>query len=139
MLTRRELLQYAGAGTLAGCLRAAPADGPSVRYRDYSRCLPDYLRSLVERAYEARNAEIAKLTTPEAIRERQQWATRTFWKIVGGMPERTPLKARTVGAFEREGYRLEKIVYESQPEFYISANLYVPTTGRPPYPGILFQ
>src|SRR5690349_12090030 len=105
MLTRRELLQCAGAGALASRLGAAPADGPSVRYRDYSRCLPDYFRALVERAYRARNADIAKLTTPAAIRERQQWATRTFWDIVGGMPERTPLKARTVGAFEREGYR----------------------------------
>src|SRR5689334_7832422 len=103
MLTRRELLQYAGAATLAGCLRAAPADGPSVRYRDYSRCLPDYFRARVERAYQARNAEIAKLTNPAAIRERQQWATRTFWQIVGGMPERTPLNARTVGKLEREG------------------------------------
>ena len=139
MLTRRELLQCAGAGTLAGGLRAAPADGPSVRYRDYSRCLPDYFRALVQRAYHARNAEIAKLTTPATIRDRQQWATRTFWKMVGGMPERTPLNARTVGAFEREGYRLEKVIYESQPEFYISANLYVPTVGRPPYPGVLFQ
>ena len=35
----------------AGRLRAPPTDGPSVRYRDYSRCLPDYLRALAERAY----------------------------------------------------------------------------------------
>jgi hypothetical protein len=34
---------------------------------------------------------------------------------------------------------LEKAVYESQPQFYISANLNIPTTGRPPYPGVLFQ
>ena len=55
------------------------------------------------------------------------------------MPERTPLNARTVGSFEREGYRVEKVVYESQPNFHISANLYIPTTGHPPYPGVLFQ
>ena len=139
MPSRRELLQWAGAGAWAGYARAAAADGPSVRYRDYSRCLPDYLRGLAEAAYRARNAEIAKLTTAAAIRERQQWVTRTFWKLVGGMPERTPLNARTVGSFEREGYRLEKVVYESQPRFYISANLYIPSVGRPPYPGVLFQ
>ena len=114
MVTRRELFALAGAGLLAGRLRAAQGGGPSVRYRDYSRCLPDYLRRQAERAYRFRNSELAKLTTAAAIHERQRWVTETFWKLVGGMPERTPLNARTVGSFEREGYRLEKIVYESQ-------------------------
>ena len=139
MLTRRTLLELAAVGAFAKRAPTAQSDGPSVRYRDYSRCLPDYLRTLADRAYRLRNGEIAKLTSPAAIRERQQWATRTFWTLVGGMPERTPLNARTVGSFEREGYRLEKVIYESQPNFLISANLYIPTTGRPPYPGVLFQ
>jgi len=137
MLTRRTLLELAGASTLGRLARAQ--SGPSVLYRDYSRCLPDYLRALAESAYRRRNDEIAKLTSPGAIRDRQQWATHTFWKLIGGMPERTPLNARTAGSFEREGYRLEKVIYESQPNFFISANLYIPTTGRPPYPGVLFQ
>jgi dienelactone hydrolase len=110
-----------------------------VRYRDYSRCLPDYLRAQAERAYRLRNSAIAKLTTEDAIRERQRWVTRTFWDLNGGRPERTPLNARTVGSFEREGYRVEKVVYESQPNFYISANLYIPTAARPPFPGVLVQ
>ena len=76
-----------------------------MRYRDYSRCLPDYLRAQAERAYRRRNFAIAKLTTEAAIRERQSWVTRTFWKLNGGIPERTPLNPRTVGSFEREGYR----------------------------------
>src|SRR3954464_5275894 len=104
MMTRRKLLEVAGAAALVGQARGQ-GNGPSVRYRYYSRCLPDYLRTLADRAYKLRNGEIAKLSNPAAIRERQQWATRTFWKIIGGMPERTPLNARTVGSFEREGYR----------------------------------
>ena len=77
--------------------------------------------------------------TPEAIRARQRWVRDTFWKLVGGMPERTPLNARVTGAFDRPGYRLEKVVYESQPGFHVSANLYIPTSGKPPFPGVLFQ
>ena len=88
-------------------MRAAQG-GPSVRYRDYARCLPDYLRAQAERAYSRRNSAIAKLTTEAAIRERQRWVTRTFRKLNGGMPERMPLKPRTLGSFEREGYRVEK-------------------------------
>ena len=112
---------------------------PSGLYRDYSRCLPDYLHDLADAAYALRNAEIAKLTTPAAIEARQQWVSETFWKLVGGMPERTPLNPRTIASFERKKYRVEKVVYESQPGFHVSANLYVPTTSKPPYPGVLFQ
>jgi dienelactone hydrolase len=110
-----------------------------VRYRDYSRCLPDYIRAQAEAAYRRRNAALAKLTTPGAIRQRQRWVAETFWKLAGGRPERTPLNARTTGAFEREGYRVEKVVYESQPNFFITANLYIPKAGKPPWPGVLVQ
>jgi dienelactone hydrolase len=55
------------------------------------------------------------------------------------MPERTPLNARTIGSFERSGYRVEKVIYESRPRFFIPSNLYVPTNGKPPFPGVLFQ
>ncbi|HEX8983859.1 MAG TPA: acetylxylan esterase, partial [Bryobacteraceae bacterium] len=108
-------------------------------YRDYSRCLPDFLRGLASAAYTRRNREIAQLNTAARIRARQAWARETFWKLAGGMPERTPLNARTTGAFERDGYRVEKLVYESQPGFFIPANLYIPTTAKPPFPGVLFQ
>jgi hypothetical protein len=59
-------------------------------------------------------------------------------RALGGLPERTPLNARVVGVVDREDYRIEKVVFESQPRFYVTANLYLPKTGQPPYPGILF-
>ena len=72
--TRRELFALAACGAV---LRAASAQtkDPVKLYRDYSRCLPDYLRDLAERAYLMRNTEIAKLTTPAAVRARQQWVS----------------------------------------------------------------
>jgi dienelactone hydrolase len=137
--TRREFLALAAVGSLLRRVVSAQTVEPRSVYRDYSRCLPDYLRDLAESAYQLRNSEIAKLTTPAAVKARQEWVTETFWKLVGGMPDRTPLNARTVGSFERPGYRLEKIAYESQPNFHVSGNLYIPTTGEPPFPGVLFQ
>src|SRR3954451_11763447 len=38
-----------------------------------------------------------------------------------------------------QGYRLEHVIYESRPKLYISANLYIPTERRAPFPGVLFQ
>src|SRR5579864_6845006 len=137
--TRREFLSLLAAGALLQQRAVAQTADPTGLYREYARCLPDFLSDLAEAAYERRNTEIAKLTTSAAIGERQQWVSETFWKLVGGMPERTPLNPRTVGSFDRAGYRLEKVVYESQPGFQVAANLYIPTSDKPPYPGVLFQ
>jgi hypothetical protein len=58
--------------------------------------------------------------------------------MMGGLPEgRTPLNLRKTGMIDRGDYRIEKIVYESLPNFYVTANLYVPQTGTPPYPAVL--
>lgn len=108
-------------------------------YRDYSKCLPDHLTALARTAYEKRNHELSLLTNAESIRKRQTWVRETFWKLIGGELERTPLNPRKTGEFERAGYRLEKVVYESRPRLFVTANLYVPSTGKPPYPGVLFQ
>jgi dienelactone hydrolase len=139
MNSRREFLILAAVGTALRREALSQQGAPAIIYRDYSRCLPDYLRDLAEGAYQSRNRAIAALTTQAAIRQRQRWVTETFWNLIGGMPSRTPLNARTVGSLERPGYRLEKVVYESQPNFHISANLYIPTSSRPPFPGVLFQ
>ncbi|MCP5112784.1 MAG: hypothetical protein GY953_18310, partial [bacterium] len=137
-MTRRELLWSSLGLTLPSIASAQSADA-GVSYREYARCLPDYLRGLAEEAYKRRNAEIAKLTSPSAVRERQRWARDTFWRLAGGQPERTPLNTQVVGSFERNGYRVENLHYETRPGFIVPANLYIPTSGKPPYPGVLFQ
>ena len=129
MLTRRELLVF---GTAYPLLRAQA-------YRAYANCLPEYLRGVAQEAYTRRNQALAALKTRDAIQERQRWARETFWKLSGGMPPRTELNVRTTGTFERPGYRVEKLYYESQPGLYVSANLYVPLNRTPPFPGVLFQ
>ena len=103
-MTRREIL------TLA----LAPQQ---VHYRTYSRALPDYLTRLAREAYTRRQRALDALTTPQAIKSRQAWARETFWALTGGQPPRTPLNLRSVGEFRRDGYRVEKLTYESQPGF----------------------
>ena len=69
-MSRREVLAMAAMGALLRRNARAQGGAPSIIYRDYSRCLPDYLRDLAEQAYQSRNRAISSLTTPEAIRER---------------------------------------------------------------------
>src|SRR5579863_5469260 len=142
MFSRRDLLLAITAGTAASglALRGQPDAKPNIiGYREYAKCFPDAIRMLAAEAYARRTAQIRKLTSAAAIHERQRWARETFWKIAGGMPSRTPLNTRTTGSFEREKYRVEKLVYQSRPDEWISANLYIPKNGAPPFPGVLFQ
>ncbi|MDE3167977.1 MAG: acetylxylan esterase, partial [Acidobacteriota bacterium] len=133
-MTRRQLLLST---LVAPLVRAQAAN--EIHYREYARCLPDYLAALAAEAYARRNARIARLDTAEAVREYQAWARRTFLELAGALPERTPLNLRTLGALDRGRYRVEKVVYESRPGLHVTANLYVPGAGKPPYPGVLFQ
>src|SRR5712671_5881627 len=45
-----------------------------------------------------------------------------------------PLNTRTAGTLNHADYRIEKVIFESLPRFYVTANVYVPTNGAPPFP-----
>ncbi|HRR35129.1 MAG TPA: hypothetical protein P5026_13590, partial [Kiritimatiellia bacterium] len=63
----------------------------------------------------------------------------TWLESLGGLPERTPLEDRTTGVIQCEGYRIEKVVFQSQPGVYVTGLLYLPTDPKfkAPYPGLL--
>jgi cephalosporin-C deacetylase-like acetyl esterase len=42
------------------------------------------------------------------------------------LPPRTALNARVTGVIQRQGYRIEKIVFESRPRFPVTGHLYIP-------------
>ena len=58
--------------------------------------------------------------------------------LLGGLPElRAPLNARVTGSFDRPGYRVEKVVFESIPGFRVTGNLYLPSGRQGPFPAVL--
>src|SRR3954447_26326552 len=131
MMTRRQWLSIAPA--LPAAAQVYLSQPP--QYANYSRALPDYLRRLTQAATKKRDDALAKLTTPEAIKARQAWARDTFWKLAGAGPvDRTPLNVKITGSLDRPGYKVENLVYESRPDFFVTANLYTPKSGKPPYP-----
>lgn len=60
---------------------------------------------------------------------------------LGEWPERTPLNARTFATVRREGYRIEKMVFESMPGLFVTANLFIPESPafKAPYPAIVMS
>ena len=50
-----------------------------------------------------------------------------FLQAIGGLPEvKTPLKPRVSVVFENDELRIERLIYESRPKFYVTANVFVP-------------
>jgi cephalosporin-C deacetylase-like acetyl esterase len=58
-------------------------------------------------------------------------------QAAGPFPARTPLKPQTLKTTRRSGYRIENILFESRPEFFVNANLYVPAELTAPAPAIV--
>ena len=96
----------------------------------------DYLMAKVPEAMDRRDARYEELETPDGMAAYQQRMRRFFLEALGEFPERTPLDARVVAAEDRDGYRIEKIIFQSQPRHFVTAILYLPDE-EPPYPGVL--
>ncbi len=62
-----------------------------------------------------------------------------FLNAIGKLPERTPLNPQITGVIKKNGYIIEKIIFESRPRFYVTALLFLPDSEiyTPPYPGVL--
>ena len=101
--------------------------------------MKEYLLGRINGEWNRWKTDYEARTTPEAIAEYQKRLHDLFIDAIGGLPERTRLNPRVVGVIEREGYRVEKILFESRPHFYVSAALFLPDPRRfqPPYPGVL--
>ena len=98
-----------------------------------------YLRRLAQQKFEDWKVQYEQRKTPEQIAKYQKRLREKFIEAIGGLPERTPLNPQVTGIVSRDGYRVEKILLESQPKHHVSALLFLPDAGKytPPYPGVL--
>ena len=105
------------------------------------RRITPYLQYQMDKAWELDNIRVAKLSAIQTERELVQMQRDTREKLlrnIGGLPtEKTALNAKIVGTIPRDGYRIEKLVYESQPGFHVSALVCVPDGPAKPHPAIL--
>jgi cephalosporin-C deacetylase-like acetyl esterase len=100
--------------------------------------LPNQLNQKAFALLDERQRVVAQINTAADVAKRRAYVRECMIRALGGFPERTPLNARVVGRLDRDGYRVEKIIFESQPKFYVTGNLYLPTSGKGPYPAVLF-
>ncbi|GAB6166746.1 alpha/beta hydrolase family protein [Thermostilla marina] len=117
----------AGAADSLNALDAAEREQPAFHR---------YLLNEVAAAEQARRDRYEAAKTPEELAAYQQRIRTFFLAQLGELPERTPLNARVVDTIPRDGYTVEKVIYESIPGVFVTALFYRPD-GAPPFPGVL--
>jgi cephalosporin-C deacetylase-like acetyl esterase len=106
--------------------------------RDYHEMLHNFLLGQAAKATEQRLARFDAIHTESDFRKWQNANRERFLQLIGELPsERAPLNAHVTGEVARDGYAVRKVVFESLPEFYVTADLYGPTTGKGPFPAVL--
>jgi cephalosporin-C deacetylase-like acetyl esterase len=117
----------------------APGDGKLDVLRQVDQpFLYGFLIGEVERQEIVRQQAVGKaLQSADTIAARREQLRAQLRELVGDLPERTPLGARTVGTIQCNGYRIEKVIFESRPRHHVTASLYLPDDTSKGVPGVL--
>lgn len=112
---------------IAACAAPLYADGQFLQWMD----------RIAQEQLSKREAAIARIQTKAEAETRRQAVRAKILELIGGLPEYDgPLNAKVTGRVEQPRYIIEKVVFESLPKVFVTANVYKPKEpGR--YPGVL--
>jgi dienelactone hydrolase len=109
-----------------------------IEWTDGHNMLVHYLNKQALVYLDTRAKKIARLKTKEDWIKRQKKVNDLLMKTVGPFPVKTPLNAKVTGIVKKEGYKIEKIIYQSMPGFYVTGCLFLPDGIKGEGPAILF-
>jgi len=97
-----------------------------LKYTDASDFLYHHLADEAITMLGKRTCETDTISSLSSWQARQKFIKETLLKIAGPFPEKTPLNPKTTRIIEKPGFRIEHIVFESQPGFFVTSSLYIP-------------
>jgi len=134
---------FVSSAALASAQSAAPAPAapqnavPAQRTRPANPAnagrlaLDQYLDSVAAQFTATRAAAVSAISTRAQAEARQAKVRSQILYLIGALPARTPLNARVVGETHADSFRIRKVIFESQPRFFVTALLYVPDGPAP--------
>jgi cephalosporin-C deacetylase-like acetyl esterase len=99
--------------------------------------LVSHVAEMINGLAEYWDQERAKIKTAADLEARNRFVRRKAIELMHGFPKRNPLNPVTVKVLERDGYRIETLMFQSRPNFWVPSSLYVPTSEQGPFPGIV--
>jgi hypothetical protein len=107
-------------------------------YSDAPNSLYHYLTDEAYKMLDERYGKLKQIHTIDGWRKYQADMRQTLWNIIGPFGKKTCLNAKTTSIIKKDGYRIENVIYESLPGFYVTASLFIPDNVVTPAPAILF-
>ena len=108
-------------------------------FYDVKSQLKEYVYGNGEKLLEKGKAKRNQIKTIQQLQEWQSYIKEKFLVSIGGLPSNeTPLNPQVTGRVQGDGFIIEKVIYESRPHHFVTANLYVPDSIKEPRPAVLF-
>ncbi|MCK0146701.1 acetylxylan esterase [Arenibacter sp. F26102] len=107
-------------------------------YSDIENSLFKHFSSIAYGQLEQTKSEASNLQSPEDWLERQSIVKNKLLEAAGPFPEKTPLNVQITDVLNKDGFRIEKIIYESVPNNFITGALYVPDGVKKNAPTIFY-
>ena len=105
----------------------------------YENNIRAYLSEVAAEITDNSLANIRSVSDWEYVRDQRH---REFIEMIGIQDyyysDRTDLNVKYTGTIPQDGYRIEKLYYESLPGLYVPANLYIPDNTEQPKAAILY-
>lgn len=103
----------------------------------YPRMVHEWYVDQLRRIERRRLARLERLQSRDDAEQYVRSVQGRIRRSFGPQPRRTPLKPQVTGVVERDGYKIENVIFESRPGFPVTANLYLPTGVDRPVPGVV--
>ena len=144
-MNRRKFVIQTGALLLTPTLlplRGSAESNPGFESeRSYGEEMPDMLISYLAKKLNdlalTWDRKRALLKTAADLEARNAFVREKVVQMLRGFPAKNPLEPVVVKTMQRDGYRVENVMFQSRPDFWVTGNLYVPTTGSGPFPAIV--
>ena len=103
----------------------------------YQHTVLEYYVDILRNISDDRAFDLELISNAPELMEYQQRIRRVIKSAFSPRPKKTPLNPKITGTLQRNGYRIEKILFESRPDCMVSANLYVPDKISGKAPGVI--
>jgi cephalosporin-C deacetylase-like acetyl esterase len=111
----------------------------SLSIYDVKDQLKQYVYNRSNDAFSSGDKARDDIESKKQLENRQAYIRKKFIEAIGGLPASdTPLNAKITGTVECDGFKIEKVIFESRPNTFVTSNLYIPDGVTSPRGAVLF-
>lgn len=103
--------------------------------------LSQYVLKRSEECFNRAEKNRAEIKTKEELKLYADKMRKRFIDAMGGIPydNTLPLEAKTTGVIDEEHFTIENVIFQSRPNVYVTANLYIPKKRKEKCGAVLCQ